>query len=86
MTYITKIKLKDAEKLAEVWRDATSMDDAFKRAGFGTKDGRTQRRYRRLAEKLLGNELPTINRKFKTDVPEELVTNLKIKELSLDIK
>lgn len=57
---------KKAHRLVAVWKDASSLKEAVDLAGLSNKDERNNRRYRRLAEQITGQELPPHNPKFST--------------------
>ena len=64
-----EISLETAQKIAQAWPTASSLSDAMKKAGIKTNDTRKHNRYRRVAEEILGVNLPPINPEYKTNFP-----------------
>lgn len=58
------IGMDTAQRVAAVWDDSTSLQDAMRRAGVKTQDMRKMNRYRRCTEDMLGITLSAHNAKF----------------------
>ena len=64
-----QISYETANRIARVWDDSESLEDAMRRAGLKTKDRRNMNKYRRQAEEILSIKLIAHNLKNSTTLP-----------------
>lgn len=58
---MTSLSKEAAQRIVDVWPEASSLADAIRLAGLKAKDPRTHHRYRRLTERITGVKLETHN-------------------------
>lgn len=71
------VSIETAERIADAWKTAATLEEAMQMAGLQTKDKRTLFRRRRQAEELLGVTFPPLGQAYnsswmqKPDVPQQ---------------
>ena len=58
---MNRLSYETANAIANAWDRSSSLEEAMKMAGIKTNDSRAHRRYRRIAEEILGITLPPHN-------------------------